>query len=132
MPMETLKTLRDRWWMFFITRYLVGFPWFWPAQPPGIPAMVAARRAIRQDFGYDHNPVYRALARILTTVAWPLAVLIDLCEIRCSRGSQAVPIKRIPGAFWVAMRHNVAPGEYYAYRLWEPSRKINVDNYLYS
>jgi hypothetical protein len=30
------------------------------------------------------------------------------------------------------MRHNVLPGEYYAYALWQPDRKMNIDNYLYS
>jgi hypothetical protein len=30
------------------------------------------------------------------------------------------------------MRHNVLPGEYYAYALWHPNRRVNIDNYLYS
>jgi hypothetical protein len=30
------------------------------------------------------------------------------------------------------MRHNVLPGEYYAYALWRPERKANIDNYLYA
>ena len=37
-----------------------------------------------------------------------------------------------PWALWVAMRHNVLPGEYYAYALWQPNRRKNIDNYLYS
>jgi hypothetical protein len=40
-------------------------------------------------------------------------------------------LKRVPGALWAAIRHNVLPYEYYEYRLWQPDRKINVDNYLY-
>src|SRR5262249_44613134 len=31
-----------------------------------------------------------------------------------------------------AIRHNVLPGEYYAYELWKPNRRTNIDNYLYS
>jgi hypothetical protein len=30
------------------------------------------------------------------------------------------------------MRYNVQPSEYYAYCLWKPNRKVNIDNYLYS
>ena len=43
-----------------------------------------------------------------------------------------MPIKQVPGAIWAAMRHNVSPGEYYAYALWKPDRKVNIDNYLYA
>jgi hypothetical protein len=43
-----------------------------------------------------------------------------------------VPIKKAPRAFWAAIRHNVIPGEYYAYALWHPDRWANIDNYLYS
>jgi hypothetical protein len=128
----TLQTLRAGWWSFFNRRCLVGFPWFWPARPPGIPAMVAARRIARRNFGHDHQPVYRALAQVLTAIAWPPAVLIQLWEIRHYRGPQAVSLRRAPGALWAAMRHNVLPGEYYAYALWQPDRKANIDNYLYS
>jgi hypothetical protein len=41
-------------------------------------------------------------------------------------------IKRIPGALWTAIRYNVLPSEYFAYGLWRPDRRINIDNYLYS
>jgi hypothetical protein len=30
------------------------------------------------------------------------------------------------------MRHNILPSEYYAYGLWRPDRKTNIDNYLFS
>jgi hypothetical protein len=43
-----------------------------------------------------------------------------------------VPIKRVPGALWAAMRHNILPGEYCAYALWQPRRRKGIDNYLYS
>ena len=94
--------------------------------------MVAARRSVRRHFGRDHHPVYRALAQVLAAIAWPPAVLLELWQIRYYRGPEAVPIKRVPGALWAAMRHNVLPGEYYAYALWQPDRKVNIDNYLYS
>jgi hypothetical protein len=93
--------------------------------------MVAARRLVRQHFGSDHHPVYRALAQVFAALAWPLAVLIQLWTIRYFDGPEAVPIKSVPGALWGAIRHNVAPGEYYAYALWHPNRKMNIDNYLY-
>jgi Sugar-transfer associated ATP-grasp len=129
---ETLQTLRAGWWEFFHSRCLVGFPWFWPARPPGMPAMVAARRIARRQFGRTHHPFYRALAQVLAAMAWPPAVIIQLWHIRYYRGAETVPIRHVPGAFWAAMRHNVLPGEYYAYALWEPNRKVNIDNYLYS
>jgi hypothetical protein len=40
-------------------------------------------------------------------------------------------LARVPGALWVAIRHNILPIEYYMYRLWQPDRRINIDNYLY-
>ena len=40
-------------------------------------------------------------------------------------------LKRVPGALWAAIRHNILPSEYYEYKLWQPDRRINIDNYLY-
>src|SRR5262249_51282414 len=104
---ETLQTVRAGWSEFFNSRCLVGFPWFWPARPPGIPVMVAARRIARRQFGRTHHPLYRALAQVLAAIAWPPAVIMQLCEIRYYRGAEAVPIRHFAGAFWAAMRHNV-------------------------
>jgi hypothetical protein len=94
--------------------------------------MVHARHIVRRNYGRDYHPVHRAVARVLVTMVWPLAVLINFWEIRRSRAPQAVPLKRLPGAFWFAIRHNVMPGEYYAYALWRPDRRANIDDYLYS
>ena len=60
----------------------MGFPWFWPARPPGQHAMVEARRMVRWHFGRDHDPVRRKLAQVLVTVAWPLGVLLNLWVAR--------------------------------------------------
>src|SRR5262245_13750017 len=132
----TLQTLRVRWqicWSdFFNGRCLVGFPWFWPARPPGVPVMLAARWMARRQFGRDHHPLYRALAQLLAALIWPPAVLLQLCMIRYFGGPEAVTIKQVPGALWAALRHNVVPSEYYAYGLWQPDRKVNIDNYLYA
>src|SRR5215216_6183482 len=129
---EALQRARWRWWSFFNKRCLVGFPWFWPARPPGEPTMVEARRMVRRHFGYGHHPVQRALARGLTMIAWPPAVLIQLGQLRSIFGSREMPIRRSPGAIWAAIRHNILPGEYYAYALWRPERRKNIDSYLYS
>jgi hypothetical protein len=94
--------------------------------------MVDARRIVRRQFGRNHPAIRRALARVLTTIAWPPAVLLHLWQIRRHRGHAAVPIERVPGALWAAIRHNVLPGEYYAYALWQPDRRANIDNYFYS
>jgi hypothetical protein len=94
--------------------------------------MVAARRMIRRHFGRDHHPAQRAVAQALTMTAWPLAVLVHLWQMRRFCGPEEMPIRRAPGAIWAAMRHNILPGEYYAYALWQPERRINIDNYLYS
>jgi Sugar-transfer associated ATP-grasp len=127
-----LKALLRRASSFYHRRCLVGFPWFWPSQPLGHPAMVHARRIVRRHYARDHHTIHRALARILVTAVWPVAVLLNFWEIRQSRAPEAVPIKRLPRAFWYAVRHNVVPGEYYAYALWHPARRAHIDNYLYS
>jgi hypothetical protein len=94
--------------------------------------MVSARRMIRRHFGRDHHPVVRALACILTAATWPLAVLVNFWQTRRLCGSEEMPIRRAPGAIWAAIRHNILPGEYYAYALWQPERRTHIDNYLYS
>jgi hypothetical protein len=94
--------------------------------------MVSARRMIRRHFGHDHHPIVRALARALTAATWPPAVLINLWQTRRVSGAEEMPIWRAPGAIWAAIRHNILPGEYYAYALWQPERRTNIDNYLYS
>ena len=127
-----VQTLRFRWESFFYTRCLAGLPWYWPARPLGARAMVDARRMVRRNFGRGHFAVYRVLARVLVAAVWPLATLVQLWQIRRWRGPEAVPIKRVPRAFWAALRHNIFPGEYLAYGLWKPDRRANIDNYLYS
>jgi hypothetical protein len=133
---ETLRSLRSRWWVFFGRRCLVGFPWFWPAKPPGQHSMVEARRVVRRHFGRDHHPVLCKLAQLLVTIAWPPAILINLWQVRHWLGLGPAELmlvrRRIPGALWSAIRHNVLPTEYYAYGLWLPDRRRNIDNYLYS
>jgi len=129
---ETLHAFRAGWSDLFHSRCLVGFPWFWPARPPGMPAMVAARRIARRQFGRDRSRLHRAVAKVFTAIVWPPAVIVQLWQIRYYNGSEAVPTRHLPGAIWAAMRHNVQPGEYYAYALWEPYRKANIDNYLYT
>lgn len=91
--------------------------------------MVLARRVVRLHFGRDHNPMYRKLAQVFVTVAWPLGALLNLWDVWRWSGPGAS--KRVPGALWAAIRHNILPREYYAYGLWRPDRRLNVDNYLY-
>jgi hypothetical protein len=86
----------------------------------------------RRHFGRKHHPVYRALAQLLTAIVWLPAVLVHLWMILRYYPPEEVPIKQVPGALWAAMRHNVIPGEYFAYALWQPGRAVNIDNYLYS
>jgi hypothetical protein len=93
--------------------------------------MVAARRMVRRHFGCDHHPLDRALAQLLAAIAWLPAVLVVLWQFRRAN-PDAVPIGRVPGAFWAAMRHNILPAEYFAYGLWQPDRKVNIDSYLYT
>src|SRR5262245_33558672 len=118
---------------FFHARCLVGFPWFWPSQPRSSnQTMLYARRIVRRHYARSYNPLHRVLARVLVTIAWPPAVLLNLWEIRRSRGPRAVPIKEAPRALWAAFRNNVIPGEYYAYALWRSDRRANIDSYLYA
>jgi hypothetical protein len=94
--------------------------------------MVHARRIARQQFGRAYNPVLRKLAQALTMAIWPLAAAVHLWLERRISSSEKMPIRRAPGAIWAAIRHNILPGEYYAYALWQPERRKNIDNYLYS
>src|SRR5262245_6744185 len=110
---ETLASLRNRWWGFFWRRCGAGLPWFWPAQPPAHHAMIAARRMVRWDFGRNHNPVSRKLAQVLVTIAWPLAVLRNLWLVWLWFVPREAFLKRLPGALWAAIRHNILPSEYY-------------------
>jgi hypothetical protein len=93
--------------------------------------MVSARRIVRRHFGRDYHPLLRLFAQVLAAIAWLPAVLIHLSHIRRDHGPDVVPIKRVPGALWTALRHNILPSEYYAYALWRPDRRANIDNYLY-
>ena len=127
---EILDTLRGRS-LFFKNRCLAGLPWFWPAQPPGLHTMVAARSLVRRHFGRDHHPMRRKLAQVFVTMAWPPAVLLNLWLMRHWRGPREELVKRVPGALWAAIRHNILPSEYYNYGLWLPDRRKNIDNYLY-
>jgi Sugar-transfer associated ATP-grasp len=128
---ETLASLRKRWDQFFWTHLRAGLPWFWPARPTGQYAMVEARRMVRSDFGRDHHPVSRKLAQVLVTIAWPLAVFHRLWLVRQWFRPWEALLKRAPGALWAAIRHNILPSEYYEYELWQPDRRLNIDNYLF-
>src|SRR5262245_37206491 len=129
-----LRSLHERLWLFFIRRCMVGFPWFWAARPPGQHVMVEVRRMVRWHFGRDHDPICRKLAQVFVAMVWPPAVLLTLWLARRwlgPREARLLTIKRIPGALWTAIRHNVLPNDYFAYGLWQPDRGMNVDNYLY-
>ena len=128
---ESLASLRRRWDRFFWTRCRAGLPWFWPARPAGNHAMVEARRMVRWNFGRDHHPVSRKLAQVLVTLGWPLAVFRNLWLVRQWFGPRDALLKRAPGALWAAIRHNILPSEYYEYELWQPDRRMNIDNYLF-
>ena len=117
-----VETLQGRS-LFFWRRCLAGFPWFWPARPPGQHAMVEARRMVRRHFGRDHHPVRRKLAQVLVAVAWPPAVLLLLWQVRHRFDGRQV-LKRVPGALWAAIRHNILPSEYYVYGLWQADRRM--------
>jgi hypothetical protein len=93
--------------------------------------MIEARRIVRRDFGRDHHPISRKLAQVLVTIGWPLAVLLNLWLVRQWFEPREAFLRRVPGALWAAFRNNIFPYEYYEYRLWQPDRRLNIDNYLY-
>src|SRR5258708_4696728 len=74
---ETLASVHQRWVRFFWRHCRSGFPWFWPARPPGQHAMVEARRMVRRHYGRDHHPVRRKLAQVLVTITWLPAVFLN-------------------------------------------------------
>jgi Sugar-transfer associated ATP-grasp len=85
---------------------------------------------VRWHFGRDHDSVRRKLAQVFVTAAWPVGVLLNLSEARSLVGPETS--KRVSGALWAAIRHNILPSEYFAYGLWQPDRRMDADNYLYS
>jgi hypothetical protein len=128
---DAWQSIKEQWWIFFYQCCLVGFPWQWPATPPGRPEMAAARRVSHRAFGLDYHPAVRVLAQTFTALAWLPAVLLHLVHIRCSQSRNEIPMARMPGAFWAALRHNVPPMAYFAFELWRPQARANIDNYLY-
>ena len=130
-----LKTLLGRVSSFFHKRCLVGFPWFWPSRPLGNQAMVQASpwQQVRLQYGRDHPPSRRALARVLVTMAWPFAALIVLGNPPIFTHPRPQADKEASWSILVGPSAScVVPGEYFAYELWHPDRKANIDNYLYS
>jgi hypothetical protein len=94
--------------------------------------MVEARRIVRRYYGRDHHPVRRKLAQVLVTITWLPSVLHSLWQLRNWFGPWEAVLARVPGALWVALRHNILPIEYYMYQLWQPDRRTNIDNYVYA
>jgi hypothetical protein len=129
---ETLASLLGYWETLFWRHCRAGLPWFWPARPAGQHAMVEARRMVRWHFGRDHRPVRRKLAQVVVTIAWPFVVLPNLWGVRHWFRPRNELLRHVPRAIWTAIRHNILPSEYYAYGLWQPDRKMNIDNYLYA
>src|SRR5262245_36398792 len=133
---RSLASLRVGFWVFFLKRCLAGFPWFWPARPVSNPTMVEARRIVRRQFGRNYHPLLRRLAQVLVTLAWPPALVLNFWQVRQWLGLGPAELllvrKRVPGALWAAIRHNILPSEYYAYGLWLPERRTQIDSYLYS
>jgi hypothetical protein len=65
-------------------------------------------------------------------MAWPLAVVQNLWLVQQWFRPREALLKRAPGALWAAFRHNILPSEYYEYELWQPDRRMNIDNYLFN
>jgi hypothetical protein len=93
--------------------------------------MMAARRMVRRNFGSDHHNMLRILAKVLVTIVWPGAVLVNLAEAHRMLPRE-VSLRRATGALRAAIRHNVLPTEYFAYGLWRRECRQNIDNYLYA
>src|SRR5262245_50591179 len=93
--------------------------------------MVEARRMVRWHYGRDHHPVRRKLAQVLVTITWLPSVLHSLWQLRDWFAPRGAVLRRVPGALCAAIRHNILPVEYYSYQLWQPDRRMNIDNYLY-
>ena len=87
---------------------------------------------VRWHYGRDHHPVRRKLAQVLVTITWLPSVLHSLWQLRDWFAPREAVLRRVPGALWAAIRHNILPVEYYSYPLWQPDRRMNIDNYLYT
>ncbi|WP_163886846.1 sugar-transfer associated ATP-grasp domain-containing protein [Aliiruegeria sabulilitoris] len=85
---------------------------------------VAGRRA-----QFANQPGWkRVVAKTAMTLLWPLGAATTALDARRYYGGTSV---RMLDAWWLALRNNVPPLEYYLHRLWEPARRARLDDYLY-
>lgn len=78
---------------------------------------------------YIHQPPFKRLAAFLAMLSfWPLGAAVTSVQIGVAR---QMPLLRIADAWWLAMRYNVPPKEYFLHQLWRPERRARLDDYLY-
>ena len=125
--------LSDAFLRIVYHRMTIGFPWYWPAKGAETPAMRLIRRTSRQLIAHGHPWPVRWAVRIFAVLTWPLGAAVHLRLVRANTDEfDAQDLKaHWLDAYWVALRHNVWPAEYFSFRLWLPENRRNVDNYFY-
>lgn len=107
-----------------------GFPWATPVAADTPRAARLIRRHARARVLDRFPALLRPLAALLMTVAWPVQTLVDAVRMARNADYPARDRGKLARAAWrVALRHNVPPLEYLAYRM--PERpEVPVDAWL--
>ena len=105
-----------------------GFPFHPDPRAHGNPAMHRLRQESRRSLFARHNPAGRFAAKSAMIVLWPIGAMLMTLKIGCL---QRAPTVKLLDAWWLAMRANVSPQEYFMHRLWWPERRARRDDYVY-
>lgn len=114
-------------------RMAIGFPWYWPARRSETLEMRTIRKSARRLIAQDRHPLVRLLVRAAAALAWPIGAAVHLrLVMKNTRDFSSGDFRRHAlDAYWVALRHNVWPSEYFSFELWKPKNRADVDNYFY-
>src|SRR5262249_42848230 len=116
---EILASVHRRWVRFFWRHCRAGFPWFWPAWPPGQHGVVAVRGMVLCHLVRARHPLRRNQDSVLVTITCAPSVFHGL-----GHGWNWFPpgeavLRGVQGFLRAAIRHNILPVEYYMYQLWQ-------------
>lgn len=105
-----------------------GFPFHPSRQPIGNLGMHRLRIALRDEQFQRHPYLKRLGAKMVLAMMWPVFAAISATRYGIEHGASPT---RVLDAWYLALRSNVPPLEYFLYRLWEPERRSRLDDYLY-
>ena len=98
-----------------------GFPWTLPFSPNTPSSAAKIRRCARPLLVRAFPPLLRPAAAVTMTLAWPVRSFFATRWMINSLPPDAFPARSrgtlFRAAWWAALRHNIPPLEYFAYRM---------------